>query len=192
MLIRNVSVSRGKELLITTSHVRVQMHTYHYLICTTLHKPLVFTANECYPPGDSTSYEGRRECTVSGITCQEWESQTPHAHSYVSLDLFPDHNGKRLIVYLHFSLIFYYIRNREIHVHTVQEQGNTCSQCTGIGKYMFTMYRNRKIHVDNVHEQGNTCSQCTGIGKYIFTMYRNREIHLHNVQEQGNTCSQCT
>lgn len=40
--------------------------------------------NECYNPGSSIAYQGRRTCGLSGTQCQSWSAQTPHAHPYTS------------------------------------------------------------------------------------------------------------
>ncbi|KAL5019733.1 hypothetical protein ScPMuIL_002625 [Solemya velum] len=43
---------------------------------------------ECY--SDSSLYRGTRGCTVSGKTCQRWDSQKPTPHAYVSASQFPE------------------------------------------------------------------------------------------------------
>ncbi|KAL3862429.1 hypothetical protein ACJMK2_008395, partial [Sinanodonta woodiana] len=45
--------------------------------------------NECYTVGNSSTYHGHRTCTFSGKTCQRWDSQTPHSHSFTAVN-FPD------------------------------------------------------------------------------------------------------
>ncbi|XP_076085440.1 uncharacterized protein LOC143056240 isoform X2 [Mytilus galloprovincialis] len=45
--------------------------------------------DECYTSGSSHLYAGKRNCGLSGTTCQAWNQQTPHAHTYISAD-FPD------------------------------------------------------------------------------------------------------
>ncbi|KAL3862428.1 hypothetical protein ACJMK2_008394 [Sinanodonta woodiana] len=45
--------------------------------------------NECYTAGNSSTYHGHRTCTLSGKTCQRWDSQTPHSHSFTAVN-FPD------------------------------------------------------------------------------------------------------
>lgn len=50
-----------------------------------------FTDTECYT--NSQAYDGRRVCTVTGRTCQRWDSQTPNSHNYTASELFPDDNA---------------------------------------------------------------------------------------------------
>ncbi|XP_019620048.1 PREDICTED: uncharacterized protein LOC109466730 [Branchiostoma belcheri] len=47
-------------------------------------------ARECYT-GSGGSYRGKTNLTWSGLTCQEWSSQTPHVHTYTA-DNYPDAN----------------------------------------------------------------------------------------------------
>ncbi|CAG2233824.1 HGF [Mytilus edulis] len=46
--------------------------------------------DECYTSGSSHLYAGKRNCGLSGTTCQAWNQQTPHAHTYISGAHFPD------------------------------------------------------------------------------------------------------
>lgn len=47
------------------------------------------TANKCYYNEQANSYMGTEAATKSNETCQRWESQEPHRHSYKETD-FPD------------------------------------------------------------------------------------------------------
>lgn len=49
----------------------------------------LISEDECYTSGSSHLYAGKRNCGLSGTTCQAWNQQTPHAHTYISAD-FPD------------------------------------------------------------------------------------------------------
>lgn len=45
----------------------------------------LFSDTDCY--NSSSPYTGKMTCTVSGRTCQNWNSQYPHMHDYI---LHPD------------------------------------------------------------------------------------------------------
>ncbi|XP_067650835.1 uncharacterized protein [Haliotis asinina] len=49
-------------------------------------------ALECFRKSKQTDYKGHLNVTVTGIPCQRWDSQTPHAHTHTDISKFPDDN----------------------------------------------------------------------------------------------------
>ncbi|CAH1777248.1 unnamed protein product [Owenia fusiformis] len=45
---------------------------------------------DCMETPRGETYDGHKLKTLSGIPCQRWDSQTPHNHTFVDSDLFPD------------------------------------------------------------------------------------------------------
>ena len=49
---------------------------------------------ECKETVEGTEYRGTKSTTVSGKTCQAWNTQSPHEHNHVPLD--EDLEGNKL------------------------------------------------------------------------------------------------
>ena len=49
----------------------------------------LLTANNCFYNGQAKNYMGTKAVTDNLYTCQRWETQEPHRHSYTVTD-FPD------------------------------------------------------------------------------------------------------
>ena len=47
-------------------------------------------AIECLRSNRGFDYQGRKNTTVSGLTCQAWNSQTPHQYNFTEAYYFPD------------------------------------------------------------------------------------------------------
>ncbi|KAM7396616.1 hypothetical protein PAMP_019649 [Pampus punctatissimus] len=51
-------------------------------VCETPPKPNVVETTECYK-GRGESYRGTVDVTTTGLTCQHWDSQYPHNHTFI-------------------------------------------------------------------------------------------------------------
>jgi len=49
--------------------------------------------NECLSTDDGRQYVGTASRTMSGRSCQHWNSQSPHEHVFTEIDFFPDRNS---------------------------------------------------------------------------------------------------
>ena len=47
-------------------------------------------ADFCVPLDSLPNYDGAVSSTLNGLTCQRWDSQTPHKHHYTDPSLFPE------------------------------------------------------------------------------------------------------
>ena len=52
--------------------------------------------SECKKSREGCEYMGSVAVTSSGVECQRWDEQTPHAHSFTDQDMFPDRNWNAL------------------------------------------------------------------------------------------------
>ncbi|XP_076449171.1 plasminogen-like [Babylonia areolata] len=90
---------RSSCLLRPASHrVRLEFHvidvinvTAAWQICDVKVLGRVLTsALECLQTEKGQEYKGHWSRTISGLECQRWDSQFPHAHAYNRSELFPD------------------------------------------------------------------------------------------------------
>ena len=58
--------------------------------CEYFHSVLLHVkAAECLSTLDGINYSGRVNTTESGLTCQRWDSQSPHGHRFTNPDDYP-------------------------------------------------------------------------------------------------------
>ena len=65
---------------------------------------VIFADTTCYLTSDGRDYHGNVSITVSGLTCQRWDSQSPHGHINNDASKFP---GKVSTSYTGFVEFFY-------------------------------------------------------------------------------------
>ena len=59
-------------------------------LCEYFHSVLLHVkAAECLSTLDGINYSGRVNTTESGLTCQRWDSQSPHGHRFTNPDDYP-------------------------------------------------------------------------------------------------------
>ena len=54
------------------------------------------TFSECKKSREGCEYMGSVAVTSSGVECQRWDAQTPHAHSFTDENMFPDRDWNAL------------------------------------------------------------------------------------------------
>ena len=61
-----------------------------YVISRALHQHYTLLILDCKPGVDGSEYRGPQTQTADGHTCQRWDTQTPHPHTYIQASMFPE------------------------------------------------------------------------------------------------------
>ena len=77
-----------------TSGPLVSVFTEHCVLYEHLNYPTTYPSHDpdCRRSEHGTDYIGHVNTTKSGLPCQPWRAQSPHAHSFTKGQYFPDRN----------------------------------------------------------------------------------------------------